>query len=173
MACSLSLTGRQYPCAKAVGGLKKIFFAAFVEGGLSVSAGAVSGGTWYGYDLRGASSVETAINGSRENNSIFYTQTVNIQLPLLDSATQDEIKLLAAARPHIVVEDYNGQQMVIGLEHGADLTGGSLATGANLGDYSGFTLTFEALEKEPPAFITTAVTDSASSPIAPAVSAAS
>jgi hypothetical protein len=59
------------------------------------------------------------------------------------------------------------------LEHGADLTGGSLATGANLGDYSGFTLTFEALEKEAPAFITTAVTDSASSPIAPAVTAAS
>ena len=134
--------------------------------------GAVDG-TWYGYDLRGASSVETAINGSRENNSIFYTQTVNIQLPLLDSATQDEIKLLAAARPHIVVEDYNGQQMVIGLEHGADLTGGSLATGANLGDYSGFTLTFEALEKNPPSFISTAVTDSAASPIEPAVSAAS
>jgi len=63
--------------------------------------------------------------------------------------------------------------MVVGLEHGADLTGGSLATGANLGDYSGFTLTFEALEKNPPSFISTAVTDSASSPIAPAVSAAS
>jgi len=172
MACSLSLTGRQFPCAKAVGGLKKIYFAAFVEGGLTITSGAVNG-TWYGYDLRGASSVETAINGSRENNSIFYTQTVNIQLPLLDSATQDEIKLLAAARPHIVVEDYNGQQMVIGLEHGADLTGGSLATGANLGDYSGFTLTFEALEKNPPAFLTDAVTDSAASPIAPAVSAAS
>jgi hypothetical protein len=40
-----------------------------------------------------------------------------------------------------------------------------------MGDYSGFTLTFEALEKEPPAFLTTAVTDSASSPIEPAVSA--
>ena len=58
MACSLSLTGRQYPCAKAVGGLKKIFFSAFVDGGLSVSGGVISGGTWYGYDLRGASSVE-------------------------------------------------------------------------------------------------------------------
>jgi hypothetical protein len=161
MACSLSIEGRQYPCAKAVGGLKKIFFSAFVEGGILVPAGEATNGTWYGYDLRGASSVETAINGSRENNSIFYTQTVSIQLPLLDEATQDEIKLLAAARPHIVVEDYNGQQMVIGLENGADLTGGSLATGANMGDYSGFTLTFEALEKNPPTFLTTAVTDSA------------
>lgn len=63
--------------------------------------------------------------------------------------------------------------MVIGLEHGADLTGGTLATGANLGDYSGFTLTFEALEKNPPSFLTDAVTDSASSPITPAATAAS
>lgn len=172
MACSLSLTGRQYPCAKAVGGLKKIFFAAFVEGGLTITSGAVNG-TFHGYDLRGASSVETSINGSRENNSIFYTQTVSIQLPLLDKLTQDEIKLLAAARPHIVVEDYNGQQMVVGLEHGADLTGGTLATGANLGDYSGFTLTFEALEKNPPSFLTTGVTDSAATPISPVVTIAS
>ena len=172
MACSLSLTGRQYPCAKAVGGLKKIYFSAFVDGGLTVTGGAVDG-TWYGYELRGASSVETSINGSRENNSIFYTQTVSLQLPLLDAATQDEIKLLAAARPHIVVEDHNGQQMVIGLENGADLTGGTLATGANMGDYSGFTLTFEALEKEPPTFLTAAVTDSASAPIEPVVAASS
>lgn len=170
MACTLSLEGRKFPCAKAVGGLKKIYFSAYVEG-LSVTSGAISGGTWYGYDLRGASSLETAINGSRDNNSIFYTQTVSVQLPVLDSATQDEIKLLAAARPHIIVEDYNGQQMVVGLENGADLTGGTLATGAAMGDYSGFTLTFEAMENEPPAFLTTAVTDSASTPIEPAVSA--
>jgi hypothetical protein len=173
MACTITLEGRQYPCAKAVGGLKKIYFSAYVEG-LSVTAGVISGGTWYGYDLRGASSVETTINGSRENNSIFYTQTVNIQLPLLDEPTQDEIKLLAAARPQIVVEDYNGQQMVIGLNHGADLTGGSLATGANMGDFSGFTLTFEAMEEEPPAFLGTAVTDSAGAGvITPVVSPAS
>lgn len=173
MACSLVLDGRQYPCKKAVGGLKKIFFAAYIEGGLTLTTGAVNG-TWYGFDLRGASSVETAINGSRENNSIFYTQTVNIQLPLLDSATQDEIKLLAQQRPHIVVEDYNGQQMVIGFENGSDLTGGTLASGANMGDYSGFTLTFEALEKEPPVFLTTAVTDAASgTAISPVVAPAS
>ena len=64
--------------------------------------------------------------------------------------------------------------MVVGLEHGADLTGGTLATGANLGYYSGFTLTFEALEKNPPAFLTDAVTDSAGvDVIAPVVSPAS
>lgn len=175
MACTLTLNGRALPCEKTVGGLKYVYFAAYIDGGLTITdaQGVKSvNGTWYQYDLKGASSLETAINGSRENNSVFYTQTVSLQLPLLDSATQDEIKLLAATKPHIVVEDYNGQQWVVGLEHGADLTGGTLATGANLGDFSGFTLTFESLEKAPPAAIDTAVTATGTQ-IEPAVDAAS
>lgn len=169
MACTLTLNGRALPCEKTVGGLKYVYFAAYQDN-MSVANAALA--TWYQYDLKGASSLETAINGSRENNSIFYTQTVSLQLPLLDSATQDEIKLLAATKPHIVVEDYNGQQWLVGLEHGADLTGGTLATGANLGDFSGFTLTFEALEKAPPTALTSAVSVSGTQ-ITPDVTAAS
>ena len=155
MACDLTLNGRALPCSKTVGGLKTIYFAEY-NGTMTTATAATA--DWFQFDLKGASSLETAINGSRENNSIFYTQTINIQLPLLDETTQDEIKILAATKPHIIVEDYNGQQWLAGLEHGCDLTGGSLVTGANLGDFSGFTLTFEALEKNPPAYVQTAVT---------------
>ena len=89
-------------------------------------------------------------------------------------ATSDEIKLLASNKPNIVVEDYNGQQWLVGAEHGCDLIGGTLATGANLGDYSGFTLTFEALEKNPPIALTTAVTvDATATQLTPSVTAAS
>lgn len=171
MACSLTLNGRELPCNKTVGGLKTIYFAEY-DGTMTTSTAGTA--DWYQFDLKGASSLETAINGSRENNSIFYTQTVNVQLPLLDSATSDEIKLLAANKPNIVVEDYNGQQWLVGAEHGCDLIGGTLATGANLGDYSGFTLTFEALEKTPPIALTTAVTvDSGATQLTPTVTAAS
>jgi len=169
MACSLTLNGRELPCKKTAGGLKYVYFAQYQDD-MSVANAALA--TWYQYDVKGASSLETSINGSRENNSIFYTQTVTLQLPLLDSTTQDEIKLLASNKPHIVVEDYNGQQWLVGLEHGADLTGGTLATGANLGDFSGFTLTFEALEKEPPTSLSAAVSVSGTQ-ITPAVSPAS
>jgi len=93
MACSLTLNGRELPCSKTVGGLKTIYFAEY-DGTMTTSTAGTA--DWYQFDLKGASSLETAINGSRENNSIFYTQTVNVQLPLLDSATSDEIKLLAA-----------------------------------------------------------------------------
>ena len=159
MACTLTgIDGRALPCNKTVGGLKTIYFGAYSESMTAGDGATAPAGSWYQYDLKGASSLETAISGSRENNSVFYTQTINIQLPLLDETTQDEIKILAATKPHIIVEDYNGQQWLAGLEHGCDLTGGSLVTGANLGDFSGFTLTFEALEKNPPAYVQTAVT---------------
>jgi len=171
MACNLTnIAGRELPCEKTVGGLKAVYFAAFDEATTAGDATNPPAGTWYKYDLKGASSLETSINGSRENNSIFYTQTINIQLPLLDSDTQDEVKILAANKPHVIVEDYNGQQWLAGLEHGCDLTGGSLVTGANMGDFSGFTLTFEALEKAPPAYVDTAVTASGT-PITPSVTA--
>ena len=156
MPCTLALGGRNLPCFKTQGGLKTIYFAGFVDGG--ITSGTASAQTWYEYALKGGSSLETAINGSRENNSVFYTQTVTIQLALLDSVTQIDLEELAESKPHIVVEDYNGQQWLIGAEHGADLLSGTFSTGANLGDFSGFNLTFEAQEVSAPIYLSSAVT---------------
>ena len=64
-----------------------------------------------------------------------------------------EIKILAAGRPHVSVEDYNGNVMVVGLEHGADVSGGTIVTDAAMGDLSGYTLTFTAQETKPANFV--------------------
>ena len=167
MACALT-TGRSLPCKSAVGGLKTVYFADYgTLGTATISAGeitAVAGSpTWYQFDIKGNSSLETAINSSRENGTTFYTQTLNLTLTFLDKATQEEIKLLAAARPHIAIEDYNGNFFLVGLEHGAEVTGGTVVSGAAMGDLSGFTLTFEAMETSPAFFVTsTVITDDAS-----------
>ena len=58
-----------------------------------------------------------------------------------------------AGRPHVVVEDYNGNCMMMGLAHGADVSGGSIVTGAAMGDLSGYTLTFTAQEVSPANFM--------------------
>ena len=59
----------------------------------------------------------------------------------------NEIKLLAYGRPHIIVEDYNGNAYLVGREHGADVTGGSIDSGAAMGDMSGYSITFNAMER--------------------------
>jgi hypothetical protein len=167
MACALT-TGRSLPCKSAVGGLKTVYFADYgTLGTATIASGeitALSGTpTWYQFDIKGNSSLETTVNSSRENGTTFYTQTLNLTLTFLDKGTQEEIKLLAAARPHIAIEDYNGNFFLVGLEHGAEVTGGTIVSGAAMADLSGFTLTFEAMETAPAYFVTsTVVTDDAS-----------
>jgi len=165
MSCLLT-TGRKLPCKSAFGGIKKVFFADFgAIGDITVSATGeatfTGTPTWFEYDVKGNSSLETTVTSSRENGTTFYTQTLNLTLTYLDAETQQELQKLAVARPYIVVEDYYGNSFLCGAENGAECTGGTVVTGAAAGDLSGFTLTFEGMEETAPYFLAAAVTGDA------------
>jgi hypothetical protein len=170
MACSVS-NGRVLPCKSSVGGLKNIFFGPYsaTTAALSPTSGSITldnGESFYKYEIKGNSSLETAINSSRENGTTFYESTLSVTLTYLDVATQEQIKLLAHGRPQVVVEDYNGNYFLVGKDHGCEVTGGTIVTGAAMGDLSGFTLTLTAQETAPP-FFCDAPTDDSSSAINP------
>jgi hypothetical protein len=56
-----------------------------------------------------------------------------------------------------------GTSFLIGAANGADVSGGTIVTGAAMGDLSGFTLVFSAQETLPAYFVTsTVVTSNAS-----------
>jgi len=166
MACLLT-TGRKLPCKSAFGGIKKVFFADFgAITGVTIDATtkeATFAGTptWYEFDVKGNSSLETAVTSSRENGTTFYAQTLNLTLTFLDAKTQAALQLMALGRPNIVVEDYYGNSFLCGYENGMEATGGTVVTGAAAGDLSGFTLTFEGMEELAPFFLATAVTGDA------------
>ena len=168
MACLLT-SGRKLPCKSSVGGLKAVYFADYgTLGDVTIASGEITATAgdpdFFRFDIKGNSSLETTINSSRENGTTFYTQTLNLTLPVLDKATQEQIKLLATARPHVAIEDYNGNFFMVGLEHGAEVTGGTIVSGAAMGDLSGFTLTLEGQETDPAFFVTsTVITDNESS----------
>ena len=100
----------------------------------------------YKYELKGANSFEQTINSSRENGTTFVEQTLTIQLKKQDAATHKTVKLLSFGRPHIVVKTRSNQYFLMGLERGADLTAGTISNGVQLGDMSGYSLTFTAQE---------------------------
>ena len=157
MACSIT-NGRVLPCKSAVGGLKNIYFSNYdsAVAALAPSAGEItfSGSEeFYQYEIKGNSSLETAINSSRENGTTFYESTLSATFTYLDKATQEEIKLLAAGRPQVVIEDYNGNFFLAGLEHGMDVTGGTVVTGGAMNELSGYTLTLTGMERVPANFI--------------------
>ena len=157
MACDLSL-GRKEPCKDVVGGIRAVYFTDFGDLGTVTETNDeitdLSGTfTAYKYEVKGNSSFEQNITSSRENGTTFFEQTLNLTLHKLSKEDNKELKLLAYGRPHVAVEDYNGNVFLMGLEHGADVSGGTIVTGAAMGDLSGYTLTLSAMEVKPASFI--------------------
>ena len=168
MACDIA-KGRKEPCKDVVGGIKNLYFVNYGDlGTVTVTddatgeeitnitgyTGDVAGNlTCFKYEVKGNSSLEQTVNASRENGTVFYEQTLNLTLKKLSKEDNKELKLLAYGRPHVAVEDYNGNFMMVGLEHGADVSGGTVVTGAAMGDLSGYTLTLTAMETKPAVFM--------------------
>jgi len=157
MACDLSL-GRKEPCKDVVGGIRAVYFTDFGDLGTVTETDDeitdLSGTfTAFKYEVKGNSSFEQNITSSRENGTTFFEQTLNLTLHKLSTDDNKELKLLAYGRPHVAVEDYNGNVFVMGLQHGADVSGGTIVTGAAMGDLSGYTLTLSAMEVKPANFV--------------------
>jgi len=165
MACDLTL-GRKEPCKDVVGGIKNIYFVNYgALGTVALTDDEITNMTnaatvvCFKYELKGNSSLEQTVNASRENGTTFYEQTLNLTLKKLSKADNKQLKLMAYGRPHVVVEDYNGNCMMMGLVNGADVSGGTIVTGAAMGDLSGYTLTLTGMETTPANFMTVDSTD--------------
>lgn len=157
MACDLTL-GRKIPCKDVVGGITKVYFVNFGDlGTVTKTDDAISDMTGtasaFQYDVKGNSSLEQAITSSRENGTTFFEQTITLSLPKLSKEDNKELKLMSYGRPHVVIEDYNSNFIMCGVDYGCEVTGGTIATGAAMGDMSGYSLTLVATEKLPANFI--------------------
>jgi hypothetical protein len=157
MSCDLT-KGRKEPCKNVVGGLKAVYFTDFGDYGTVTETNdeiTDMTGTFiaFKYELKGNSSFEQTITSSRENGTTFFEQTLNLTLKKLSKEDNKELKLLAYGRPHVAVEDYNGNVFVMGLQHGADVTGGTVSTGSSMSELSGYTLTLSAQELKPANFV--------------------
>ena len=119
MACNFISAGRALACKDSVGGIKAVIFVPNdasnkIVTNSTISDGAIEGlvanvtGA-YKYELKGTSSLEETITASADNGTVFYEQALNLTLPKLSALDTKEIKLLAASRPQIIVQDYQWQ----------------------------------------------------------------
>lgn len=164
MACDNLSLGRLEPCKDSVGGIKYVYF--INNGELSVTndvtntdaiATLGTGLTAYRYEIRSTASTFTQnTNSSRDNGTTFWEQVLELTLKGITPADLKEIKLLSYARPHVLVEDNNGNIFVAGLEYGMDVTGGTIVTGGAMGDLSGFTISLTGMEKIPANYLAAA-----------------
>jgi hypothetical protein len=63
----------------------------------------------------------------------------------MDVATNVELQKMISQRPHVFVEDNNGNYFAVGLTRGCNVNG-TVSTGTALGDMNGYTLTITAEE---------------------------
>lgn len=158
MACDLT-GGRKKPCKDAVGGVVKVHFVDFgdlatITVGSNDEITDISGTFNYStYDVKGNSSLESNINSSIENGTTFFEQVTNLTLHKMTKEDNKELKLMTYGRPHVFVQTFDNKVLLVGREHGAEVTGGTAVTGTAMGDLNGYTLTLTANETTLPNFV--------------------
>ena len=162
MACNLA-AGRNEVCKDSIGGLAGVYFLNYTSSSFSQSAatqttdplltGIPSGSTLYYYQLKGTSAYTETVNSSRENGTTFFTQELTLNLKKLTNEMTTQLKLLAYGRPQIIVATMNGDAFLVGKDEGADLTAGTIQTGAAMGDLYGYSITMTGMEKMPAQFL--------------------
>ena len=164
MACDVNL-GRLEPCKDSIGGILAIYINgayttgllnAPADGGVTITADQITGFaaplTFYKFDLKGVNSFDQTNENSRDNGTSFWTQTGTVVLKKQDKTTTAQMKLLSYGRPQIIVQDYNGNYFLAGIENGCEVAV-STASGAAMGDLNGYNLVITGMEKSPANFI--------------------
>lgn len=157
MACNIT-AGRQEVCKDSIGGLAGVYFLNYTTGSFTKNAGGEvtafpSGSTVYYYELKGNSSYTETVNSSRDNGTTFFSQELVLNLKKLTNEMTTQLKLMAYGRPQIAVHTMQGDTLLVGEREGADVTAGTIQTGATLGDLYGYSLTFTGQEPIPASFV--------------------
>lgn len=167
MACENLSLGRLKPCKDTVGGIKNIYFVNYGDfDGIVYNAtdtdvidDLAASFNAYKYEVHFSSSFTQNIQSSMENGTTAFEQVLEVTLPKLTKEDHKELKLVSFGHPHVIVEDQNGSFFVSGLLNGMSVTGGTIVTGLNMGDLSGYTLTLTGMEKVPANFLDTNIVD--------------
>lgn len=161
-------------CRDNTGGIRNLFI---LSGSISSITGSTEGiidtisgsGVFYKFELfRQTSDFTETISATPENGTVFYDQAVNAVFFKLQSATRNQIRVLAK-NPNlkVIVETNNGSTdgvgkfFLFGQENGAQLLTGTGQTGTAFGDLNGYNLTFSGQEPEPASEVSGSLVDGA------------
>lgn len=166
MSCLID-SGRGIGCRDSAPGIRRVFFANFGDLDTTIDptteeVTALTDATLdlYEYILpnqTGAFTEETQSEAA--NGSVNYSQSLEIRLFKATPEDRIQLRQIAIGRPHAIVEDRNGNYLLLGLKEGLILTG-SLQTGTSGTDMAGYELTLTGEEQlsahfvEPDAILT-------------------
>jgi DNA-binding transcriptional regulator of glucitol operon len=165
MACNLT-RARGIDCKDTMGGLRRLFLVKayannILENANIVETEMLTAGfsawssaetnvvTVHQYNLiPNLSSMTVNVNSDNANGTAFFNQTLSVTLQKIDHDSTNELRLMAYSRSQIFVEDSNNNCFLLGVQNGCHVTGGTVVTGAALGDMNGYTIEWGAEEKD-------------------------
>ena len=165
MACSITVSGRSFPCKDKIGGIKRVWIAQFeadewgtIAAGVIPGAGADGDGAtpvvFKNFELtKNTGSFQQTVTSSVENGTVFFSQVVELTMPNLLAVDNTEIYELMKGRLSIIIQDNNDNYILMGHTTGAEATGGTVGTGTAKGDLNGYQLQFTAEEAIPAPFV--------------------
>ena len=154
MACNVT-AAVGVNCKEAVGGVKRIFIAGADVDMVDHPSWALTSGkvstipttAFYQWDFHPEKcTFEARIMASPENGTLYYEQTLNLNIAHLDVDDQAQLELLAKGKPVIIVQLNTGALLLMGARHGCDVSGGGINAGQRFGDATEMTLEIGAKE---------------------------
>jgi len=103
------------------------------------------------YDFALVKSTSNFVNtytSNPANGTFFYAQALTLVFNKIKAATSKTVHALATSSVVAIVEDRNGEVILLGKENGLDVSGGTMASGTAGADRNGYDLQFTGEEKD-------------------------
>ena len=163
MPCDIS-AGRATSCKDATGGIKGIYIdnydewynntttAISADNEISDISAYNDGVTAAAFEVyyfalrREMANLSISVNSDPSTGTTFFEQVLTVDFIKLTLEDANTLRVLAYGRPQIIVEDNQGNLLMLGAKNGMDVTGGSIDTGQAFGDKNGMQITFTGRE---------------------------
>ncbi len=163
MACDITAGRNDSNCLDGLGGIKAIYVANFAKGMFADSTFTGEEITAMGsaydvfkYELRGTNNIDEANTKDINAGTSIFEGSGTITLKKQDATTQAQMVLLSKGRPQIIAEGYDGSLRIFGIKNGVDVTVNT-ASGADMNEFNGYTLTLASKEDNLAYFVTSSL----------------
>lgn len=165
MSCIIDSGRSDFNCNTNSGGLKAMYVLASFDKDLKANS-TIANGTLtattssndvYKFELEADENIFAEENEvSRSAGTSIFTSNGTLQFAKQGAASQALFQKLSKMRVQLILESYNGDFRLVGLENGVDFTVGTTSGGA-MGDLSGYNVSFTGKELELAPFVSSAL----------------
>ena len=147
MACSITLKGIQKDCKHNIGGVRKIWIAAYTKGTTTVDSGKINAisnvADFQGYEFtKNTASMTSTLNKDLANGTSYVNTEVIVQFNRMETEKRLEVETLSIGDLQIIVLDNNGIYWFLGNDAPVEASAGTAQTGTAKSDGNFYNLTF-------------------------------